>query len=203
MIRNITILITLLLAGTCLSQARTAKETLDLAVRKLTTAPGVSADFTISGPQGKSNGKLKAKGNCFSIVTASAGAWYDGKSMTTWSAQSGEATIVTPTAAELRETNPLLYLHTASDYTANYAKSSNASQKVLVLTPAKRGLTARKITITLNAASLTPSTITILLSDGKTLTVTLRNMSFKSSINANEFRFPKSRYPKAKINDLR
>lgn len=204
MIRRYIISLMAIIAAVAVCQAaETPRQTLDRAVAALRGASGISAEFSITQGGHTTTGRLRGKGAAFSIITPSAGAWYDGKSLTSWSAQSGEATISTPTAGELRDTNPLLFLSAASDYKVAYGKSANASQKVLVLTPAKRGAAAKKVTVTLNAASLTPSKIRITPSSGGEITVTLRNISLKAVVKQSEFSFPKSRYPKAKIIDLR
>lgn len=182
-----------------------AEATLSKCVSKLKSAKGVSASFTIvrSGDAGSASGTLKCTGKKFAIVASAAGAWYDGKTLYTWSKQSGEVTLSTPTASELRDTNPLLYLESAADYSAAFGKSANASQKVVILTPKKRGAAAKKVTVTLNAASLIPAKLDVVTSDGHTLKVTLKNVSLNSSIPASTFVFPSKKYPGVKRVDLR
>lgn len=187
------------------SSNASAEATLSKCVSKLKSAKGVSASFTIvrSGSAGSSSGTLKCSGKKFAIVASSAGAWYDGKTLYTWSKQSGEVTLSAPTASELRDTNPLLYLESAADYTATFGKSANASQKVVILAPKRRGTAAKKVTVTLNAASLTPVKLDILTSDGQSLKVTLKNVSLNSSIPASTFVFPYKKYSGVKQVDLR
>lgn len=197
-------ILAILLAFLPVSAAETAQQTLDKAVARLKASPGMSADFAISrGKGGSVSGKIKSKGRQFAIVTPAAGAWYDGTALTTWSKETNEATVVTPTSDELRDTNPLLFLQSAADYTAAYGKSANASQKVLVLTPKRRGAQAKSINVTLSSASLMPQSIDIVLANGEKMKVTLRNLSLKATVNSGDFKFPKARYPKAKVVDLR
>lgn len=197
------ILLTFMAGFGTATAAETAQQVLDRAIVRLRGASGVSAQFTLSQGKQSVTGQLRTKGRKFSIVSASAGAWYNGASLTTWSKQTGDATITTPTAAELRETNPLLFLDSASDFSASFLKAANASQKVIKLTPKKRGAPAKDITVTLNAASLTPSRIAITLPDGGKMNVSLRNVTLKANVSDTEFNFPQKRYPKAKITDLR
>ncbi|MDE5774069.1 MAG: hypothetical protein K2H86_06405, partial [Muribaculaceae bacterium] len=87
---------------------------------KLKGASGITADFSVTR-QGRSiSGKIKEKGSKFAITTSSMGTWYDGKSLTTWQADSNEATIVSPSQNELSETNPLLLLQSAASYSVSY-----------------------------------------------------------------------------------
>ncbi|MDE5774266.1 MAG: hypothetical protein K2H86_07400, partial [Muribaculaceae bacterium] len=81
--------------------------------------------------------------------------------------------------------------------------NNNNAQKVLVLTPKRRGLSAKKIVVTLAAASLTPQRIDVTMYDGKNMVVTLRNVSLKASIAESEFKFNKSKYRNVSIVDLR
>ncbi len=190
------------MGGISIFAADTALQTLDKCVSRLKGATGISADFTLSR-QGKSvSGKIKEKGNRFSIITPSVATWYDGKTMTTWSADTNEATIFIPTEEELGESNPLLLLQTSSSYSVSYGASKGTDRKTLILTPKRRGLSAKKITVTLASASLIPQRIDVTLADGKTMSVTLRNVSLKAQVSDADFRFNKSKYPKAKINNL-
>lgn len=182
-----------------------AKATLEKCVAKLKNAKGVSAFFSIvrSGSAGSASGTLKSSGKNFSIVASAAGAWYDGKTLYTWSKQSGEVTLSTPTASELRDTNPLLYLDSAAEYSATFGKSANASQKVVILTPKRRGAAAKKVTVTLNSASLLPLKLDIVASNGQSLKVTLKNVSLNVTLPASTFVFPAKKYPGVKHVDLR
>ncbi|MDE6295066.1 MAG: hypothetical protein K2M03_03285, partial [Muribaculaceae bacterium] len=63
--------------------AETARQTLDKCVSRLKTSPGLSADFTLSRQGRTVSGKIKEKGDKFSIVTPSIATWYDGKSLYT------------------------------------------------------------------------------------------------------------------------
>lgn len=201
--RYFIVLMTLISVCFCVSASDNAQQTLDKCVAKLKGASGITADFTITR-QGKSiSGKIKEKGNKFAIITSSLGTWYDGMSLTTWQADSNEATIVSPGNDELSDTNPLLLLQSATSYNVSYGATKNNTQKVLVLTPKRRGLSAKKIVVTLSAASLTPQRIDVTMADGKNMVITLRNVSLKASIAESEFKFNKSKYPKVSIVDLR
>lgn len=182
--------------------ADSAQQTLDKCVSRLKGATGISADFTLSRQGRSMSGKIKEKGNRFCIITSTVGTWYDGKTMTTWSADTNEASVFVPTSDELSETNPLLLLQTSSSYSVSFGTGKGADRKVLVLTPKRRGMSAKKITVTLAAASLLPQRIDVTLADGKTMSVTLRNVSLKAQVSDADFRFNKSKYPKVKINNL-
>lgn len=181
-----------------ISAAPTAQTAFDKSVAKLRAATGVSASFSITQSGRTFNGTLKSKGSKFAIVTPGNGAWYDGKILTTYTADSGEAVQVTPTAEELRETNPLLYLSSASDYTVKETQSGNGV-KNFSLTPKKRGTQVKQISVAIGAASLLPQSIVMTLTNGQKISVKLSNVSLKSTHADSEFKFPQKRYPGAKI----
>lgn len=182
--------------------ADTAQQTLDKCVSRLKTSPGLSADFTISR-QGRSvSGKIKEKGQKFSIVTPSMSTWYDGKSLFTWNSDNNEISVVSPTAEDLASGNPLRMLSSSSSYSVAFGSSKSKTQKVLVLTPKRRGLSAKKIIVTLAAASLLPQRLDVTLADGKTMTVTLKNISLKAHLTENDFKLS-GKYRGAKVVDLR
>lgn len=199
------LVLALLLAGVGMSAnaADTARQVLDKAVAAMKNAHGISADFKLSQQGRTVSGKYRAKGARFSIVTSGAAAWYDGKTLVNWSAQTGEATKSTPSQFELRDTNPLLYLSAANDYNVAFAQSPNASVKTLALTPKKRGTGVKSIRIMLNSASLTPRWMNVDLANGGKVIIELSNLSLKASVTNADFIFPAKKYPKAKIVDLR
>ncbi|MDE6295365.1 MAG: hypothetical protein K2M03_04800, partial [Muribaculaceae bacterium] len=83
-----------------------------------------------------------------------------------------------------------------------YGTGKSKAQKVLVLTPNRRGLSAKKIVVTLASASLLPQRLDITLADGKMMTVSLRNISLKAQLSDNDFKLS-GKYRGAKIVDLR
>lgn len=196
-------LIFVLLTAFDIRGAATAQEVLDKAVNKLKSSKGIYADFTLKQGGKQVNGKYKASGEKFCIITPSNCAWYDGKSLVTLNKHDNEATITNPSSDELRATDPLRYLSSRSDFTATFDKSSGPSRKVIVLSPKKRGTNVKQIQLVLSGASLTPVKIGIVTSDGKSVNLTLSNVNYSAIIKSNEFNFSKSSHPGVKIIDLR
>lgn len=194
-------IIALLLPAQICGQPLSARQTLDKVVARLNAAPGISCGFTLTHSGGSASGTLRAKGTRFVISSPASSAWYDGHYLATYSKATNEITIVRPTLAELRETNPLLYLGAAADYDISYAKSSGTSTRRLLLKARRRGAPARQLLVTVGAASLTPVSIEATLSDGRKVTIRLSNVNLKASIPDAEFKYKKPK--SAKVNDLR
>ncbi len=164
-------------------------------------ASGITADFTLTSGGHSVNGSLKSQGKKFALLTPTSSTWYDGSSMTVYTSASREATIWTPSGSELAESNPLLYLGMAKNYNVASA-TGGKGEKVLVLTPRRRGGNVKSIRLTINASTMLPKAMEI-TAGGRRTTITIRKLNLGSKIDAGAFTFPKSRYPGVKITDLR
>lgn len=182
--------------------ADTARQTLDKAVAKVKKAGGISLSFAISSSQGSANGTMKVQGNKFQVSTPASKVWYDGKTMWTYSPQSNETTLTTPTAAELGEINPMLYLNAGNRFDVKYGKNSGNS-KTLILTPKSRREGVKTVTLILNATTLFPQKILITPSSGGVATLSVSSLKTSQKFTASTFVYPKASYPKVKIIDLR
>ena len=169
----------------------------------VSNAKTISATFTFSGNGRKSQGSIKSSGNKFSVILPEVSTWFDGKTMYTYNPRTVETTVITPTAAELMESNPLLYVKGAgSNFTYKFSTVKRTGKYVVDLTPLKKNSEIKKMTITVNSTTFNPERI-IVTTLGGVLTIDITSFKTGVEIPASEFNYPKSKYPKAEIIDLR
>lgn len=183
--------------------ASSADMVLKESAAKIKAAKGVDASFKLTMGGRSVTGTLKSSGNKFAISTSAGSSWYNGKAMWTYNPSSGETTVVTPTAAELAEVNPLVYLNSYStNYTASFSKNKIQGQTTIILTPKKKRNAIKQVEIAIGGNKL-PSSIKITSSDGSASVVTISKLNLGSTIASSEFEYPKAKFPKAEIVDLR
>ena len=199
----LTLLLSLLTFG-AEGASLTATQMAEKAAVKFRSAKSISAGFTMSGALGSGSGTFEASGKKFAFVMAhGSSVWYNGKNMWTYNPVTKETTLIKPTARELAESNPFSFIAGISaTYTANYAKSSPAGCKVIVLRAKKKNAPFSKVLLTLDVRTYSPKKIEIHDASGKTIINVNR---FRTGIaqSSAKFEYPKSKYPKVKIIDLR
>ena len=185
-----------------------AAETADGMLRKaagaINGAGGLTASFTLDYGQNKMAGTLKAAGKKFALQTSSTSTWYDGKSMWTYNARNSETTLMTPTPQEVAEANPLSIVNSYSaSFTASFAKSQTKGSKTIVLTPKSKQLGYKSVHVTIPDGSSFPSKLVIIPSSGSKVTVSVSQVKTGVKLAESTFVYPKSKYPKVEIVDLR
>lgn len=198
----LTLLIGAVLLPLSAQSADSARQTLDKAVAKVKKGGGISLSFAISSSQGAAKGTMMVQGNKFQVSTPASKVWYDGKSMWTYSPQSKETTLTTPTAAELGEINPMLYLNAGNRFDVKFGKNGG-NTKTLILTPKSKREGVKSVSILLNATTLLPSKILISPTSGGVMTLSVTGIKTGQKFSASTFTYPKASYPKTKIIDLR
>lgn len=186
------------------SAAETATQAMQRAAALLKRAEGIQTAFTITSQGQTASGKLKISGKRFAITTPQASTWYDGKTMWTYNPRTQETTMTLPTASEVAETNPLMLVSDhSSQFTASFAKHQPKQGRTIVLTPRTRSLGIRTMTVTLSSGGYIPVSIEITPSSGSPSTIKLSGFDTKKACAASDFIYPKAKYPKAEIVDLR
>lgn len=184
--------------------AQTAAGMLKKAAADINGAGGLTASFTLDYGQQKISGTLKAAGKKFALQTPSSSTWYDGKSMWTYNANNNETTLMTPTAQEVAEANPLSIVNSYSSiFTAAFAKTQPKGGKTIVLTPKSKNSGYKSVHVTIPEGSSFPSKLIVIPTSGQKVTVTVSQVKRVQSLSASTFVYPKSKYPKAEIVDLR
>ena len=121
------------------ASAQSPAAMLDKCVAATNTAGGITANYSITTPDGTSKGTLAMQGNKFRIISPEAKSWYDGKTQWSWSPLTNEVNITSPTADELQMTNPLAAAqHFKSAFNLKRAKAKTANTYVIKLTPKKK-----------------------------------------------------------------
>lgn len=186
------ILILLLCAFSLQARSENAAEVLSKAATKINSAKGLSCAFTLTSGTNSTKGTLKSSGSKYVIKTGVSSVWYNGKTMATYNPRTKEMTLMTPTSAELAESNPLCYLRGyEKEYTASFAKTAIKGKKVIELTAKRRTAAAKKVIITLSGTSGLPEKFTITGNDGSMTTAVISGLKYAASIPASEFNYPK------------
>lgn len=119
--------------------AQTPAALLDKCAAAINAGGGVTANYSITTPQGTSKGTIAMQGNRFRISSNDAKSWFDGTTQWSWSPVTGEVNITTPTAEELQMTNPIAAVqHFKSSFNMKKAKAKTAKTQVIKLTPKKK-----------------------------------------------------------------
>lgn len=187
-----------------LRAAESAEAMLKRAATAIKSAGGLSASFTLTSGNHKLTGTMKSSGDKFSLETSSTSTWYDGKTMWTYNGNSKETTITTPTKSELAEANPLYIVNAYStNFTAAFAKSQTKGSKTIVLTPKSKKLGYKSVHITIPDKGSFPSQVIVIPASGQRLAITISQTKTGLKFPSSAFTYPKSKYPKAEIVDLR
>lgn len=184
--------------------AETADGMLKKAAAAVNGAGGLTASFTLDYGQQKVSGTLKASGKKFVLLTSTTSTWYDGKNMWTYNSRNNETTLMTPTAQEVNEANPLSIVHTySSSFVAAFAKSQIKGCKTIVLTPKSKQSGYKSVHVTIPDGSAFPSKLVVIPSSGQKVTVSITQVKSGQKLTDQTFVYPRSKYPKAEIVDLR
>lgn len=183
--------------------AVTPQEAFNNAKSKITSAKTISASFTMKINGQSVSGTIQSKGSKFAIISGLSSNWYNGKDLYTYLPSKSETTVFNPSASELREVNPLMYISSASDYKVTGTKTKTQGLETIVLLPTRQGSNVKSVTIDLDAKTFLPKKIKVVPSSGGPIEVTLTNVKLNTQIPDNNFVYPKSKYSKARIIDMR
>lgn len=206
--RHIIAILALLIAAIGVNAAQTAEDAaslLDKAASRLASAPSVKASYqlTFKGHDGTVSGNILMAADRFTASGGDITTWYDGKTQWTYNPDAREVTVIEPTPDELAQSNPLVILSTLrKGYKASICKSAPGTRTIR-LTPMTKGGDYRQLTVTLAASTLLPSAIKATLADGNEMNIVIRSISIGKKVPDSTFRFDKSKYSHARINDMR
>ena len=202
-IAKIFIFLSIALFSTQFADAQSAQDILSKASSKLNGASSVRADFSMKINGQSCSGKLAAKGNKFVLTSSVGSSWYNGSAMWSYSPATGETTVFKPSTGEIMEANPLMYARNSGNFTATFSKNKTAGKHTIVLVPKSKGNGLKSVTLVLNASTYLPEKVIVTPISGGAVTVNISNIRLNASVSDSEFNYPKSKYPKAKIIDLR
>lgn len=181
---------------------KTPSAALQACVSKLSSAKSLKAGFTASISGRSLSGTLLTKGQKFAITMPGLGSWYDGKTLWSYNAQNKETAMWYPTKAELAESNPLLYLSSATDYTVKDGTGAKKGERVLILTPKKRNSGVKSVIVTINTATNLPKVIKVSAGSSSS-SITLNSVTMNPALSDSQFSYPKKSYPGVPVIDLR
>lgn len=202
-IRYLFLLLCAVLSTGTAAAAQSAVDVMSRAASRLSEAKSMTASFRLVSGTVSASGRIMTKGARFAILSDAGSSWYDGVSMWTYSPATAETTLVKPTATDLLETNPLLYIRNSSAFKAMYTKTQPQGKKRIMLVPRKKMAGIMNIEVTLNATSLLPEQIVVTTQSAGKMTVTVSNIKLNAALPDSRFVYPESKYPKIKIIDLR
>ena len=200
--RIIIVALTCLMALIALAQSPSAM--LDKCVTAINAGGGVTANYSLTSPQGESKGTIAMQGNKFRIVAPEAKCWYDGKTQWSWSPVTNEVNITSPTADELQMTNPVAALqHFKQGFNMKRAKAKTASTYVIKLTPKQKKDAIKTLWLYFDEKTSLLRTARFEMSDKSVYFVKITNYRHKSLPSAT-FTFDKSMVPAGtQVVDLR
>lgn len=202
---NISLLLIFLAVLPAFTQSNpTPAQILAKTVSLISSSKGTEAQFSISNSGYTGKGAIKTAGLKYSVIMPDVEVWYNGKDLYTYNKRSGETTIVAPTSEEIAESNPLAYVTGAQKlYNVNFSTVKKAGKYVLELLPKDKGGNVKRVTLTLNKTNYFPEKIVVEPSSGNPISCEI--ISFKTGIATSvaDFEYPKTKYPKAEIVDLR
>lgn len=183
--------------------AKTAEQVLDRVAANLSTPASASITFTLT-PQGGSpvNGTMTICKRMFTFSAANLAVWFDGTTQWTLERSQAEVSIMTPTADEVAETNPLSILASfKKNYTAKMVAHDASTYKIR-LTARSKAASITSATVLVNAKTMLPTAVTVTIS-GQTSTIRVNSFTKGKALPVSYFKFDPKLNPKITINDLR
>ena len=187
------------------------RKVLDATAQRINNAGPLSIQFTATtiigkASQGSISGTMDIMGRKFYMKTPEVQTWFDGK--TQWTIQTGdsEVSMTEPTGEELQMINPYAFINI-------YKKGFNYRMKQGTLSNKKQGY---KITLTADNSKqeiremflevdkqYNPVRISIRQGKNQWVRLVVNRFSTGQKFDTQHFTFPKKRYPKHEIIDLR
>ena len=187
-----------------IAKGQTAGEILAKASSAVQKSKGVNVSYSFASGGKSLSGNLKTAGTKFYVKAAGMESWYNGKALYTYNPSTKETTVVTPTAAELAEVNPLLYMGSYNKYfDAVFSQNKQAGKYIIDLKSKSRKAPAKKITVFLSSKTYYPEKFIITSTSGDVTTLNIKEMSVGANNSASIFEYPTSKMSNVKLVDLR
>ncbi len=194
----------LLLALAFPANALTAAQILDKSSASLLKSKGITAVYSIITNGRKTTGNISAKGKKFYISTSGVRTWYDGDTQWNYNTASEEVTVSRPTAAEVATLSPYSLI---SSYKTLYNPKALTSKLpgtyAIQLNPKSDRNSVKTAIVYIRTTDFLPCRLDLTLRDGSKSTVVITSLKTNQSLADAVFKFPKAKYPKADIIDLR
>lgn len=181
-----------------LALALTPQEVVEKSAAKIRSTESLTAKFT-----GTTTGTLVTSGKKFCIDTGGFGIWYNGTDMWTYSQQTGETTITSPTPSELLETNPLEIINSYSKKFTPTKLGDQGGKYTLKLTPKAKGESVKAATLVIDTSTWLPVSIDMVMVNGSRFTLNIKSITEGKAPSASSFEYPQKKYPGVEVVDLR
>lgn len=192
------------IAGVFAQANLSASQVLEKAISSIVSSKGVEANFKVFNSGYSGSGNVKTLGSKFKVTLPDAEVWYNGKEMYTYNKRAGETTLVNPTEEELAQSNPLAYVTGAQKtYDVKFSTVKKTGKYVLELTPKVKGNEVKRITLTLDKQNYSPEKIVVEPASGDPISADISSFKRVEIISNSEFEYPKTKFPKVEIIDLR
>lgn len=199
-----TLLLLSLLFFAAAAQAMQPAEVLDKAARVINSSGGITATYTMKVGGRSHTGSIAAKGKKFHINMGGIVTWYDGKNQWNLNTAAGEVTLSTPTAAEISSASPLVMVSSYKNtYRLQAVKSAIAGTYAVKLLPKSSTSTVKSAVIYVRKNSFQPCRLDVSSRDGSSSTIVITSLKTGQKLPDSRFVFPKSKYPKVTVVDLR
>ena len=203
-VKLISLLVILFASTTNTFAAESASQLLERAAKTISTAPCVSAKYSLITTDGsKSAGAITISGNRFLMDAGQMKVWYDGKTQWSYNTAAAEVNITEPSATELQQINPLLIIQSfKTNYTVNPIKAT-PKDTTITLDAKNPNADIPTVILTLNTKTSLPSEITIKMASGQSVSIRINSISVGKKLSDSSFRFQPSNYPGVELIDLR
>lgn len=181
-----------------------ANKVLSTAVGKLTSSKGIEAQFSVSRSGYTGKGIIQEEGGRFHVALPEMEVWYNGKALYTYNKNTDETTIVTPTREELEASNPLFYItNSITTYTSTFSTVRKEGKYVIELLPKVKNGDINRVTLTVDKKNYLPEKIVVEPQNGSPITAEIKSINMRKAFVTADFEYPRKKYPKAEIIDLR
>lgn len=202
--KKITLTLLLLFSALTILAQTTPERILAHGIKVMSAPTGIEANFTVNNSGYSGKGLIRTMANKYNVILPEVEVWYNGKDLFTANKNTNETTIVDPTQEELVESNPLAYITNApAIYNVNYSTVKKDGKYVLELLPKKKGGDIKRITLTLNKANYYPEKIVVEPVSGPPISAEIISFKTGISLQPSDFEYPKSKFLKFEIVDLR
>lgn len=184
--------------------ALTAEQILKRTADKVNSAPSASFRFTATtGDGAKTSGTLTMAKQCFTMITDVQSVWYDGKTLWSYSPASSETSVTEPLPEELLEINPFDILNQSSSRFTVKKLSPIGKDDRIELNARKQQMSVRRAVMVVDAATGLPKAIDVTFANSARMNIVISSSAIGKPLPKSTFTYPKSKYPKSEIVDLR
>lgn len=182
----------------------TPAQIMEKTVKQITASKGNESNFKLYYSGYSGTGTIKTAGSNFKVTLPDIEVWYNGKDLYTLNKNTLETTVITPSYEELAESNPMTYLTGAQkNYNITFSTVKKNDKYVLELTPKKKGNDIKRVTVTISKKNFLPDKIVVEPKGGSPITAEITSFKTNLTLSDKEFEFPKSKYTKVEVIDLR